>query len=483
MCVPTFLSGSLLPAAVAILAPGPEQTGRGVGLIVLHNTLGAVLGSLLAGFALIPLFGIQNSFRLLATLNILSGLALFIRYRGWRTRRFAVPALALAGLGAVAPPAAWNPAWMNSGIYCYAEKYLEMGGLEKVLADERIVDVIEGTDTTVAIHESRDGRLRFFTVNGKTDGGTGRDMGTQILVSQIPLLLHRAPREVLVIGLGTGISLRGLSAHPTASIDCVEISPEVVRASAYFTQANGDVLKDPKVRLLIEDGRNLLLTEAKTYDVIVSEPSNPWQTGNANLFTLDFYQLAARRLAADGIFCQWLGLYDITTENLQVACRTFLRVFPHVLVFKSGSDLIMTGSRQPLSVDYQRVGERLATPGIRDALALADVASPGELVAGHYLFAEDALRTFSAGGVLNTDDRPILEYSAQHNLGKNTLGKFQRDNMRALSQVGGKIFLPVNNLGATREAVALALRDIAGGYAKAGRNKEAAHFMKLAGAL
>lgn len=480
MCVPTLLSGSLLPAAVAMLAPGPEQTGRGVGLIVLHNTLGAVLGSLLAGFVLIPQLGIQNSFRLLAALNILSGLALFVRFQACRAGRLAVPALALAGFFALALPAAWNPAWMNSGIYCYAEKYLEMGGLEKVLSEERIIDVIEGTDTTVAVHESLDGQMRFFTVNGKTDGGTGRDMGTQLLVSHLPMLLHPQPRRALVIGLGTGISLRGLSAHPTAAIDCVEISPEVVRASDYFAEANGRVLSDPKVRLLVEDGRNLLLTERQNYDVIVSEPSNPWQAGNANLFTLDFYRLAARRLAADGIFCQWLGLYDITTENLRIASRTFLQVFPHALVYTSGSDLILVGSRQPLVMDYQRLAQRLAVPAIGAALTLAQVESPGELVAGHFLFTEEALRTFSAGTVLNTDDRSILEYSARHNIGKNTLGRFQRENMQALKAAAEKIFLPLDNLGANRTAVALALRDLAGGYAKVGRKQEAEHFMKMA---
>lgn len=480
MCVPTLLSGSLLPAAVAMLAPGPEQTGRGVGLIVLHNTLGAVLGSLLAGFILIPQLGIQNSFRLLAALNILSGLALFVRFRACRAGRLAVPALALAGFVAVMLPAAWNPAWMNSGIYCYAEKYLEMGGLEKVLSEERIIDVIEGTDTTVAVHESLDGKMRFFTVNGKTDGGTGRDMGTQILVSHLPMLLHPEPRRALVIGLGTGMSLRGLSAHPTEAIDCVEISPEVVKASVWFAEANGQVLRDPKVRLLVEDGRNLLLTERQSYDVIVSEPSNPWQAGNANLFTLDFYRLAARRLAADGIFCQWLGLYDITTENLRIASRTFSQVFPHALVFTSGADLLLVGSRQPLVMDYQRLAQRLAVPAIAEALTLAQVQSPGELVARHFLFTEEALQAFSGSGVLNTDDRSILEYSARHNIGKNTLGRFQRENMQALKSAAEKIFLPLDNLGTDRAAVALALRDLAGGYAKVGRKQEAEHFMKMA---
>jgi spermidine synthase len=480
MCIPTTVSGSLLPAAVAILAPEPEQTGWGVGTIVLHNTVGAVLGSLAAGFVLIPLLGIQGSFRLLAALNILTGLVLYICYGGWCHSRIVLPLLAMAGLGSVAWPAAWNPALMNSGVYCYAEKYLEMGGLDKILGDEKIIDVIEGTDTTVAIHESLDGHLRFFTVNGKTDGGTGRDMGTQILISQIPLLLHRNPEDVLVIGLGTGISLRGMSAHPTRSIDCVEISPEVVRASSYFTEASGNVLDDPKVRLLVEDGRNLLLTTEKYYDLIISEPSNPWQTGNANLFTLDFYRLAARRLAADGVFCQWVGLYDITTENLKVASNTFLQVFPHVLVFKSGADLIMVGSRKPLVMDYQLLGERLAVPEITKTLQLAGIATPGDLLANHYLFAENTLRKFCAGASLNTDDQPILEFSARYNLGRNTLGRFQRENMAALTGVIDKVFLPVDNLGRSRIEVARALRDIGSGYEKAGRRGEAAHFLKLA---
>ena len=158
-------------------------------------------------------------------------------------------------------------------------------------------------------------------------------------------MLHQAPKDVLVIGLGTGLTLNGMSSHPVECINCVEISPEVVKAEKYFKEFNGNALAEPKVNLLIDDGRNLLFTNAKKYDVIISEPSNPWQSGNSNLFTDDFYKIAVDRLKEGGLFCQWIGLYDITVDNLQIVSQTFLHNFPRALVFKAGSDLILIGSR------------------------------------------------------------------------------------------------------------------------------------------
>jgi len=480
MSVPTVLSGSLLPAAVAILDPGKNHTGEGVGLVVLYNTVGAVCGSLLAGFVLIPLLGLHGSFRLLAALNLLLALLLLLRYRPSGKLRITIPALVAAGLLLAAVPLSWNAELMNSGVYIYAPKYTQMGGIEKILSAERILEVIEGRDTTVAVHESLDGRFRFFTVNGKTDGGTGRDMATQILVGHLPLLLHPDPQEALVIGLGTGITLRGMGAHSTRQIDCVEISPEVVKAAAYFEQANNRALHDPKIRLIVDDGRNLLLTSHRKYDVIISEPSNPWQSGNANLFTSDFYELAASRLKPAGLFCQWIGLYDITPENLRIACNTLLQTFPRVMVFKAGTDLIMVGALHEMSFDLQEMRRRMSAPVVRETLAEIGITSPGDLIAQHYLYSEDPLISLSAGSRLNTDDRPILEFSAKHNLGEHTMGEFQTENMRLLMSSQGKVFLPVTNLGDSPSETAASLRDLGKGYAKSGRRAEAELFMRRA---
>jgi spermidine synthase len=480
MCIPTILSGSLLPAAVAIMDPGKIHTGEGVGLVVLHNTIGSVFGSLVAGFFLIPAFGILDSFRLLTALNLLLALVLLFRFRPAGRMRLAIPGAVGVGLVLAVFPYSWQQDLMNSGVYIYAPKYKQMGGLVKILGAEKIVELIEGRDTTVAVHESLDGQFRFFTVNGKTDGGNGRDRSTQILVGQIPMLLHPEPRETLVIGLGTGITLRGLSAHPTQRIDCVEISPEVVKAAEWFREDNGHALDNPKVNLIVDDGRILLEKSKKRYDVIISEPSNPWQTGNANLFTADFYELAASRLNPSGIFCQWIGLYDITPDNLRIAAKTFLQTFPKVMVFKAGTDMIMVGARHDLNFDYQLLRRRFAVPEIQSVFAIIDLPEPSDLIAKHYLYSEEPLKRLAGGARLNTDDRPILEFSARYNLGEKTLGEFQQQNMEALHDVKGRVYLPLTNLGRTPIEVAAALRDIGKGFARIGRFSDAELLMRRA---
>ncbi|MDF1581322.1 MAG: fused MFS/spermidine synthase [Desulfuromonadales bacterium] len=482
MGLPTIFSGALLPAAVAIVDPGKTRTGEGVGLVVFCNTTGAVLGSLVAGFTLIPAFGLLNSFRLLAIANIL--LAIFISYRltTQRSKAF-VPILLVVTLVAIFLPAQWDQSLMNSGVYIYAPKYASMGGLNKILAAEKIIEVIEGVDTTVAVHENLDGTNRFFTVNGKTDGSTGRDAATQILVGHLPMLLHQSPQDVLVIGLGTGMTLKGLSSHPTKNITCVEISPGVVEASSYFDDANGFALCDAKVNLVINDGRNLLLTEQQSYDVIISEPSNPWQSGNSNLFTAEFYELAASRLNSGGILCQWIGLYDIEPGNLKIACNTFLRTFEHVLAFKAGSDLILLGGNTPLQFNYSALQERINHPQISQVLREIEIESAGDLIAKHYLYDRSALLDFAQGAGLNTDDMPILEYSAKYNLGEHTLGEFQATNMQNLLAAQKNIILPIINLGATRWQVAENLRELGIGYSKSGRSDTASHFMRKAQSL
>jgi spermidine synthase len=286
----------------------------------------------------------------------------------------------------------------------------------------------------------------------------------------------------MVIGLGTGITLRGLAEHPTERIDCVEISREVVDAAAWFEDANGGALHHPKQRLYVNDGRNRLLVSPQQYDVIVSEPSNPWQAGNANLFTADFYQLASQRLKPNGLFCQWIGLYDITSENLRTLFNTFLREFPKTMVFKAGTDLILVGAHHDLAFDYQNLRQRLQRPGIAAALREVGLHTPGDLVALHYLFSEGPLLSLTEKADLNTDDRPILEYAARYNLGEHTLGEFQMQNMRMLldAQASGKIYLPIVNLGTSAYEAAAALRDLGQSYLRAGRPSDGENLMRKA---
>ena len=480
MGVPAMFSGALLPAGVALMNPGRRHTGSGVGMIVSSNTIGAVFGSLCAGFVMVPWLGLQNSFIALGALQAL--LVAFLVWWFWRqgiTYRRALVPIAIGVSVALAMPA-WDPGLMNSGVYCYAAKYEEMGGIESVLARERILETIEGRDATVAVHEDRESGVRFFTVNGKTDGGTGSDNTTQLLIGHIPMLLHPGPDAALVIGLGTGITLNGLPDYVTKRIDCVEISPEVVAAQHHFRDASNRALEGPKVRLLINDGRNNLLADNKEYDVIISEPSNPWQSGNANLFTLEFYRLAAQRLRENGVFSQWLGLYDITPENLRMACRTLMEVFPHVLAFRSGSDMILLATKEARAFDYALLEERLREPPRRKILAPLGIDSPGDVIARHFLFGAGSLARFAGTGKLNSDDHPVLEYSARHNLGRSTLGELQARNVRALLAARTREMLPLDISMASSAHRASALEDLGQAFRETGQHPEAEHFLARA---
>jgi spermidine synthase len=230
----------------------------------------------------------------------------------------------------------------------------------------------------------------------------------------------------------------------------------------------------------VQDGRNLLLTQQNQYDVIVSEPSNPWQSGNANLFTREFYQLAASRLKQGGLFAQWIGIYDITPENLRIAVNTLLQIFPQVLVFRTGSDLIIIGARHELQFDYLGLQQRMARAGVRETMKTIGIDSPGDLIANHYLCSIKRLREFGLGAQENADDMPILEYSARHNLGGKIMGGFQMENMDALLNAGDRIVLPLTNMGIDRQVISRSLRELGDGYVKAGRTAEAQQFMRKA---
>jgi len=476
MLLPTIFAGALFPSAVAIMSPNRSRTGEGVGIVVFFNTMGALVGSLTACFVLIPLLGLLQSFRLIGALSIVFSLVLLFHYRlripSWKPLGtvFSLSLLLLL------IPASWDQLLMNSGIYRYAHIYTDGGGLRKVLSHERIIDVIEGTDTTVAVHESLDGKQRFFTVNGKTDGSTMVDMDTQLLVSHIPMILHPDPEKVLVIGLGTGVSLKGLVHYGSETIDCVEISREVFRAYDYFADYSGYPLADPKINLFIEDGRNHLLTIEDRYDVIVSEPSNPWQAGNANLFTDDFYKIASDKLTDNGLFCQWVGIYDITPENLRTVVKTFLNTFPNTLAFSADTDLILLGAKSPLSFDYLGMKQKFDSPGIRKTLSEIGVTSPGDLLAKHYMSTDKALQLFAGDAELNTDDNSILEFSARDLIASRNFGINQMKNLNALLSSIDRAVIPLKNLGYTAADVAEALRELGDGYERDGKTDQARQF-------
>ena len=197
-----------------------------------------------------------------------------------------------------------------------------MTGRRRLLYEE------EGLTATVTVVES--GGQLYLKVNGKTDASSRGDLRSQSLLSHLPTLLHPAPGQALLIGLGSGISLGALEQHPVQRIECVEISPEVVHAAHLFSEANGDALADNRVRMIIGDGRNHTAHTEAAFDVIISQPSNLWIAGMADLFTVEFFQACRTKLAPGGIMCSWVQAYSMMSEDFRTIVNTFAQVFPHV---------------------------------------------------------------------------------------------------------------------------------------------------------
>ncbi|HJP29575.1 MAG TPA: fused MFS/spermidine synthase [Candidatus Latescibacteria bacterium] len=421
MLVPTFAMGGVFPTVARIYARDLKAIGRSVGEAYAANTIGSVIGSFVAGFVLIPWIGVRNSILLAVVLNALLG-AVFWWVSGWGTTRRRALCIGVAGValvGATAAMPGWDTYLLNSAPYLYAYRYKAKAvtrgvDLGQVMSKRRrLLYEEEGLTATVTVVES--GGELYLKVNGKTDASSRGDLRSQSLLSHLPALLHPDPQQTLLIGLGSGISLGALEQHPVTSIECVEISPEVVHAARLFQEANGDALADERVRLIIGDGRNHTAHVAASFDVIISQPSNLWIAGMADLFTVEFFQACRSKLAPGGIMCSWIQAYSMTSADFRTIVRTFARVFPHVTLWESvpGGDYFLVGGEGPIHLSLANLLERAEMRELRSDLERIGVHTVEQILSS-YVAADDALRGFAAAGRLNTDDNATLEFSAPH---------------------------------------------------------------------
>ncbi len=261
------------------------------------------------------------------------------------------------------------------------------------------------------------GGTRSLAIDGKVDASNGGDMLTQRLLGLLPAVLQGQPRDALVIGLGSGVTADAVMASGTVShLDVVEISPEVVEASALFEAENRRVLAAPGVRLLLGDGRTHLQLTSRQYDVIVSEPSNPWMAGVAALFTREFFEAVRGRLTPAGVFCQWAHTYEIAADDLQSIVRTFVSVFPQGTVWLVGdSDLLLIGTPSGgIEPNLARVAEHAQRGKIPVLLAEAGVparTAPFFLLS-LYAGGPADLVSYGSSAPIQSDDRMALEFTA-----------------------------------------------------------------------
>ncbi len=416
MIVPTTIIGAALPCAIQISARALPRLGRDIGRVYSANTVGTIAGALLAGYALVPALGVQASMIAAAGVNIAVGAAVLGAGArpGWR-RAAAVPAVALFAAGALFLPR-WDPRVMVAGVSVYAHRFTMMedpwAQFRRNVASRRLLFYREGINSTVSVERSE--RMTSLRVDGKVDASNGVDMATQLMLGHLPLFLHPRPERVLVIGLGSGVTAGAVGQHPVVrEIDVVELEPAVVEASRFFIHLNRGILRDPRLRLVIGDGRNFILASPKKYDVIVSEPSNPWMAGVANLFSREFYRLARQRLADGGMMVQWFHGYSLFPRELRMIANTFRRVFPHATLWRTiRGDYLLVGTGSPLILDLALLERRIAaSTEVQADMAGLRLTSPLDLLSLFQL-DEVGLARFVEGASENTDDRPLLEFSA-----------------------------------------------------------------------
>jgi len=450
MLLPTILFGITIPFACKIYSGekseiNPEQktdyrsAGSSVGNVYAANTIGAIIGSILAGFCLIPLIGLQKTITIAAMINI--GLAIILLNIGIKEKKWArglvICFLLFFTIPYVIAVPVWNKNVLAGGVYQYAPDffsgpYVPGESLVKQWrqwTEARTKDLYykEGVNFTVSVEKNTYSKNIILRIDGKADATNNvyRDMVSQKLIAHLPLLIYRTrknPENVMLVGLASGMTLGSVTLHPVKEIDCVEIEPAMVEASHYFDEFNYKPLEDKRVNLIINDARNYLLTADKKYDIIISEPSNPWMSGQSNLFTEEFFQLAKKHLTEDGIFCAWLQFYRITPEMYKTVLRTFQSVFPHISVWSASyGDTLLIATNKELKIDYQRLVELMKNERIKNDLAQVHILSPLTFMARRVL-CEDKARELTSDAKLHTDNFPRLEYGAGKSLYRTELG-------------------------------------------------------------
>jgi spermidine synthase len=431
----TIALGAAFPLAIAYVSPGAGEIARKVGGVYAANTVGAITGALAGSLLFIPWLGLQPSLRLAAALTCLTGAVVCWKTVPRRGGRVAVAGLGAAGVIAAVSLPSWNEERLANGGYRYPPA-LAAGDLEIGLEAGRLLYYREGAAGTVSVRELLGSRS--LAIDGKVDASNADDMLTQKLLAHLPLMLHPNPRDVLIVGLGSGVTLGSALRHPIERAAVLEISPEVVAASDLFWKENRQALADTRTRLILGDGRSHLLLSHDQYDVIVSEPSNPWMAGVAALFTREFFTAARTRLRPGGILCQWTHTYSISDADLRSIVATFLSVFPDGAAWLVGEgDLLLIGSMAALPMLDEAVAESWQRPGVADDLASVSLRDPFSLLT-MFVAQGDALRRYANGALVQSDDRLALEYSAPRAI----YSQFQEENTARLREVADRATSP-----------------------------------------
>ncbi len=415
LALPTLFMGTTFPLLLRRVATR-TSVARDVARLTVVNTAGTILGSIATGYVILPALGSQTTLGVVAAgfalLALVAGRAAPDMATGAATHERSATKVGdlasrttaiIAGVGALF--ALVGPSWDLSRMTNGANVYFTYGPPPDAI--EFVREDVHGGVTTVA----RRGALHTMYTNGKFQGDDGPEMDAQRRFAHFPALFLTQEKRALVIGLGTGTTLGTVAAYPFEEIEVAEISPAIVEAAQrYYTGPSRGALEDARVHLVLNDGRNVLLTADRPYDLITIELTSVWFAGASNLYSREFYELVKSRLSEHGVLQQWVQLHHIRPAELAAIVRTLLAVFPHVALFEGGAQGILVASDKPLVASRARLARldrRLDIQATLDGHRLEELFDD--------LIASDAelqrLADEHGDGVLSTDDNLYLEYA------------------------------------------------------------------------
>ena len=396
--LPTTLLGAAFPLALRLVVDS-GHVGRDVGAVVALNTLGGIVGVLLTGFVLIPQLGLVRALGVLAGLAVLVGLLAV--WRGEGVRR---PVALMVCLMA--------PVTVLVMLLTPAQRLAE---LLPGARNGQITYYREGKGGTVAVvTQGRQGQTfnRLYIQGVSNTGDAMPSLRYMRLQALLPLLIHNGePRSALVIGFGTGITAGAMLRYPGLERPVVaELLPEVLQAAPRF-KGNYAAVADPRLDIRLRDGRRELLRSEARYDLVTLEPPPPSAAGVVNLYSRDFYQLAAARLLPAGLVAQWLPLPTQNDEDSRSLVRSFIDVFPYATLWTTEfHEMLLIGSLQPLQLDVPRIRQRLAHAAVAETLAEVGIDSPEALMAT-WVTDRAGLERYAGNALPVTDDQPRIEYA------------------------------------------------------------------------
>ncbi len=415
LVLPTIFMGMSLPVLSRFAVSDVKKSGKTIGNIFAVNTLGTVLGSLITGLILIPFIGIYLTIITAILINLILALSVF-KQKDLITRNLKIIiASAIIMTGFIFFKNVNSQSWAYPIMLSQVPRQINrstppetydefIAGLKK---HDQILYYNEGIGGTIIVGKNKD--QIYLSTNGKGDANSVTDLRTQVSLGQTPIILHPKADSVFVIGYGAGTTIGNVMTHPNVKYaEVAEISGEVIEASSHFNKINEQPLKRKNLKVIKDDGVSALRLSTHKYDVIISQPSNPWSAGVGNLFTKEFFQDCKKKLRPGGYVAQWFSFYEMNDKSLRLILRTALDQFKYVSLWHIGSsDILLLCSETPFKFDLDQIEKNYN--GVKDKLKEININTFSTFLSQQIISSTENLKNYVGPGEINTEDHPLLE--------------------------------------------------------------------------